>query len=199
MHLSPAFCLDRATSTSDENPLPPPPVLSRQPLSTKTHALNPPLSPSSLPSEQVLSEQVKSPRSQDIVSSDWSNNLDSSLTPPVTDPRPLVVSAKRHGQAVRCKHSKRRRRRNPDGSADGASCLWKDGATLSSSQETSSSDEEEELPLFFTQQSNPPTEDFWREYCYGKNTPGASTTKTMNLSCNKQEGSAKRKQPTKGW
>ena len=141
----------------------------REVLSHKQSSINPPLSPS--PSLEPL--DLKSP-----LPSEYS---DCSLTPPATGPRPLVVSAKRLGNDVRRRHSKRRRCRTKG--TDGGFCLWKD-ANAPPSQE---SDSEEELPFLFSLPLQKQTQHYW-EFCYG--------TTTLQ-PC--PSWSAHRKPPTKGW
>lgn len=141
----------------------------REVLSNKHASINPPLSPCPALEELAL----KSP-----LPSDYS---DCSLTPPVTGPRPLVVSAKRLGNDVRRRHSKRRRCRSRPN--DGGFCLWKD-ANAPPSQE---SDSEEELPFLLPLPLQKQTQHYW-EFCYG------STTMHPCPSW-----SANRKPPSKGW
>jgi hypothetical protein len=165
----------------------------RRVLSDKASSENAPLSPS--PSISSL-EPVKSPLSSDIFSE--SSCSDSTLTPPATGPRPLVVSAKRLGQDVRRKHSKRRRRRRGVAkNQNNGFCLWKDTDQETGTSQDSSSDEDDldvraGLPFLFSQQEVSPmekTKHYW-EWCYGKGT-------TIELSTT-QGWSAKRAPPTKG-
>jgi hypothetical protein len=144
---------------------------------------------------------IKSPiPSADIYYSDASSG-DWSLTPPVTGPRPHLVSAKRFGQDVRRKHSKRRKCRTGRGKAkedNNGFCLWKDANPEARAPHIQSSDEEdndvrEELPFLFTQQEVSPmdkTRKYW-EWCYGKGT-------TIELS-GVQGWSATRAPPAKSW
>ena len=109
----------------------------------------------------------------------------SALTPPVTGPRPLVVSAKRVANYVRRQNSSKRLRRRTSASSEAASssssnssstsrsvipphttdgtayCLWRDAGAPPRADESSSDDEEEEtLPC------HPNPQGYW-EYCYG--------------------------------
>ena len=170
---------------------------SRSVLPNEIAALNPPLSPSPPRLEPELLEHFESPRSKDIQSERCSINGDFSLTPPVTGPRPLVFSAKRHGHAVRRKHSKRRRRRSENGSLSSEGhTLWKD-ADAPPSQEATTSDEEEDLSYLLSPQAPPETQQqrFW-EFCYGKAPMESSTIPTGDTGLG---WSASRKPPAKGW
>lgn len=171
----------------------------RRVLSDKSASENAPLSPS--PSTTFV-EYAKSPASTNVFSdrsilSDASS--DYSVTPPATGPRPLVVSAKRLGQDVRRKHSKRRRCRSRRGQAktQNGFCLWKDTDRDSTPSQDSSSDEDcgerAGLPFLFSEQEVSPkdkTRHYW-EWCYGKGD-------TIELSM-EQGFSAKRAPPARGW
>lgn len=199
-----------------------PPERRQEVLSNNQATLNnPPASPSPSPSPSLVEpsarlETFKSPLSSSdgAVLSDWSSNSNSnnsniidycSLTPPVTGPRPLMVSAKRFGSDVRRKHSKRRRCRSRrksvsaatatvDGTAaanigdnihDGAYCLWKD-ANAPPSQESSSSEEEDHgLPFLFSQRDRLPpqkqAQQYW-EYCYGTTSTTSTATTTATTT-----------------
>ena len=149
----------------------------------------------------------------------------SALTPPVTGPRPLVVSAKRVANYVRRHNSSKRLRRrtststttsssssssigdatsssdishNTDGTAY---CLWRDAGAPPRAEESSSDEEEgETLPC------HPNPQGYW-EYCYGSNNSdvGASHQNTSEgrtsaaaIPTTTSSWSARRKPPSKG-
>jgi hypothetical protein len=122
----------------------------------------------------------------------------STLTPPTSCSRPLMVSAKRLGQDVRREHSKRRRPSSRrDQEDEGGTNLW------NASPKTQEDDEEEEeLPFLFA--SDPKSHQQYWEWCYGKGetidlqatTPTGATSKTISIP---GSWSAQRKPPAKGW
>lgn len=191
------------SSDEGETPSPSPPpsrprpnAASRRALADKGSAANAPLSPSP---GMVHMESLKSPVSSDS----WSDgSSDYSITPPMPGPRPLVVSAKRVGQDVRQKHSKRRRcrSRRGDSKANNGFCLWKDPGTEKATPPPNSSDDDDdddedieslqESLLFLKNVS--PTEQrrhYW-ELCYGNQ-------KVESIQNN--GWSATRRPPSKGW
>lgn len=222
------------TSTSDSNTeyFLGGPRMTMPPLSSSTHATNAlhaPLSPSPTPAHPLAltgtnsnDDAYKSPVAQDVSWSDGSNSSspwsNCSVTPPVTGPRPLVVSAKRLGQDVRRRRSKRRRFRsknkNPSSDQnDGSQCLWKDSSSRQPPVDHSSSEEESEerLPFLFAPGDVPPPlhqqRQYYWDYCYGnssiknKNNPTTLTPPaTLPTPPSTKPGwSASRAPPTKGW
>jgi hypothetical protein len=144
---------------------------------------------------------MKSPIPSADISYSIASSSFCSLTPPVTGARPLVGSAKRLGNDVRRKHSKRRKCRTHRGKAkeeNNGFCLWKDSNPETKASHMESSDEEdndvrEGLPFLFAQRevsSMDETRKYW-EWCYGKGT-------TIELSGVKG-WSATRAPPAKSW
>ena len=212
-----------ATAGPPQSPLPPdgpavylPRPLSRRALTDAANmpAISPPVSRRCDSIKCVSFPESPSCSSDGSTVSSTSTSTDCcSLTPPVSGPRPLVVSAKRLGQDVRRKHSKRRRCRSRRGTMQqngnendaAAFCLWKEnkvGGDCNDNHElapaAASSDEEtldsQDLPFLFSQQELSPQEQtrrYW-ELCYGN-------TVTIEPLTAGNSWSANRAPPRKSW
>lgn len=172
-----------------------------------TPAHEAPLSPAPIdptlpvPNPFLADEALKSPLPQDTSADLGScSGSDYSITPPVAGPRPWVLSAKRLGQDVRRKHSKRRRFRSKKSSQarqQSGFCLWKD-ANAPQGPNSSSDEEEEGLPFLFGMHEHPSqdrVQQYW-EYCYGKPKAKGSLADPIAPQLS---WSANRAPPAKGW